>query len=135
MHKYFGIFKYRIFNMKLIFVYNADATPISGFMESAHKLFKPETYACHLCALTHGVFVEKRQWRVFRKKSNIPFDFLHKNDFLNQYRSKWLPKYEFPLILMQIEGGIEIFMMASEIERFKTLSEFINEVEKKLMLF
>lgn len=116
-------------------MYNADATPLSGIIEGAHKLLQPQTYACHLCVLTHNPFFEKKLWKQFRKNTTIPFDFFHKNDFLKQYRSKWLPNYNFPIILAQLDSELEIFMSPTEIEGFESLKAFKNAIEAKLEVY
>jgi len=42
-----------------IFVYNADSGPINGLKDYFHKIIKPETYECNLCAVTFGNFLVK----------------------------------------------------------------------------
>lgn len=39
-----------------LFVYNADSGLFNTATDIAHKILLPETYACNLCALTHGHF-------------------------------------------------------------------------------
>ncbi|MDP5100229.1 MAG: GTPase, partial [Nonlabens sp.] len=89
---------------KLIFVYNANAGKINSLLDSAHKLISPGTYDCKLCELTYGVFKEDVDWIRFRESvkttnPNLQLEFLHKDEFEKQYWSKWLPKYDFPIIL------------------------------------
>lgn len=78
-------------------------------LDSAHKLINPESYACSLCALTHGVFSEKEEWTEFKESSSLEMKFLHKDAFLKQYRSKWLPKYNFPIVLAEADNGLHVF--------------------------
>jgi len=35
---------------------------------------------CSLCDITHGVFTEKAEWRLFRERLHVPFTTFHRND-------------------------------------------------------
>jgi hypothetical protein len=52
--------------MKLLFVYNADSGLAAALFDSAHKLLSPQTYACNLCALTHGLARGRPSHRTIR---------------------------------------------------------------------
>lgn len=56
--------------MKLIFVYNAESGKLNALLDIAHKVIKPETYQCFLCALTHDALSEKKAWSDFKAKTN-----------------------------------------------------------------
>jgi hypothetical protein len=118
--------------MKLIFIYNARSGSINALLDSAHKIVRPNTYDCKLCDITFGVFSEKAEWKKFRETSAIEMIFLHKDEFLKQYRSKWLPKYDFPIILSEEKQGLEIFMTAEHLNQLETTSELIKEIESRL---
>ncbi|MBU0498608.1 MAG: hypothetical protein KJ558_05035 [Gammaproteobacteria bacterium] len=49
----------------LLFVYNADSGLFNTLADIGHKIFSPGTYQCDLCALTHGYFQERIEWRAF----------------------------------------------------------------------
>jgi hypothetical protein len=53
--------------MKLIFVYNAESGKLNTLFDIAHKIIKPETYQCSLCAITHDAIKEKKAWTEFKK--------------------------------------------------------------------
>jgi len=118
--------------MKLIFVYNASAKKAGWLLASAHKFFSPNTYKCDLCNLTFGVFSENKKWKAFRKSSNLEMVFLHKDQFLKQYKSKWLPKYNFPVILSQDQDMLEIFLSSVDIEKIKDAEVLIDAVQSRL---
>jgi hypothetical protein len=118
--------------MKLIFVYNATSGRLGSLLASAHKFFSTNTYHCDLCSLTFGVFSENRHWRAFRKSSNLEMVFLHKDQFLRQYKSKWLPKYNFPVILSQDQDMLEIFLSSVDIENIKDAEVLIDAVQSRL---
>ena len=118
--------------MKLIFIYNANSGTINGLLDSAHKVLSPKTYDCKLCDITFGVFSEKEEWKDFRETSAIEMVFLHKDEFLKQYRSKWLPKYNFPIILSEEKHGLEIFMTTEALNEQETTSGLIKEIKSRL---
>lgn len=134
---------------KLIFVYNANAGTINALLESAHKLVSPSTYDCKLCELTFGFFKEHMDWSRFRESvtiqyPNLQLEFLHKDEFEKQYWSKWLPKYDLPVILSTSDAaqdyndgfgtnsGLDVFMNTPDMNALETISEFIVAIEKRL---
>ncbi|WP_432412886.1 GTPase [Rasiella sp. SM2506] len=118
--------------MKLIFIYNANSGTINSLLDSAHKVLSPKTYDCNLCDVTFGVFSEKEEWKRFREMAAIEMVFLHKDEFLKQYRSKWLPKYNFPIILSEEKHGLEIFITSEVLKKQETTSELIKEIKSRL---
>ncbi|KQC32276.1 GTPase [Nonlabens sp. YIK11] len=122
---------------KLIFVYNANSGTINAWLDSAHKVVSPSTYQCKLCELTYGVLKENVEWARFRESELIQnhvqeLEFLHRDEFNKNYNSKWLPKYEYPLILMASSQGLEVFMSAQEMHEIQTTTGLISAIESKL---
>ncbi|EAS20571.1 GTPase [Nonlabens mediterrranea] len=134
---------------KLIFVYNANSGKINSLLDSAHKIVSPDTYDCKLCDLTYGVFKENEEWSRFRESLldtnlNLQLEFLHKDEFAKQYWSKWLPKYEFPIILCLSDkiqdyndgfgtnSGLDVFMNTEELNELETINQLITAIEKRL---
>ncbi len=137
---------------QLIFVYNANSGTISSLLDSAHKIISPATYDCKLCELTHGVFKENEDWSRFRESitKNYPslqLEFLHKDEFNKKYWSKWLPNYDFPIILSKSDAvqdyndgfgtnsGLDIFMSTPDMNGMKTVEELMESIETKLEAF
>ncbi|GER60681.1 GTPase [Patiriisocius marinus] len=119
---------------KLIFVYNANSGAVNSLIGTAHKIISPQTYECNLCALTFGNFTENLIWKEFRNSSNVEMEFLHKDEFLKQYRSKWLPKYEFPIVLIATDNELGVFMLPKFLKVFDTTENLIEAIEVKLKL-
>jgi hypothetical protein len=71
-------------------------------------------------------------WKKFRQNSKYQFQFLHKDEFLKRYKSKWLPKYDFPVALIIEEDSMELFISAEEFEELKTTRELMGLVEERL---
>jgi len=118
--------------MKLIFVYNASHTRAGSLLASAHKFFSPNTYRCDLCSLTFGVFFENRPWRAFRKSTDLEMVFLHKDQFLRQYKSKWLPRYDFPVVLSQEKDVLELFLSSADIAKIKDAEGLIGAIQSAM---
>lgn len=117
---------------KLIFIYNANSGTANTLLDSVQKVLSPKTYDCNLCDITFGAFTEKKEWKDFRKRSNIEMVFLHKDEFLKQYRSKWLPKYDFPIVLSEENEGLQIFMITEDLNAIETTSGFIQEIKNRI---
>lgn len=117
--------------MRLIFVYNANSGRINAILDSLHKIASPETYDCNLCAITFGNFSENKTWKKFREESDIDMEFYHKDKFLNQFRSKWLPEYEFPIILFENDSELEQFISSSELNKLESVEDLIMEITKR----
>lgn len=118
--------------MKLLFVYNVNSGFLDKLIDNAHKIVSPSTYDCNLCSLTYGNFSEDELWRAFREHSALEMEFLHKDEFLRKYRSKWLPKYEFPTILKAESMELELFLPAPELNALNSSEELIEEIQKRV---
>jgi hypothetical protein len=113
---------------KLIFVYNAETGFVNSLLGGAHKMISPATYECHLCELTFGSFTEKRIWKKFRQKSNVPMEFLHKDEFKKQYASKFGHKFTFPIVLIETKNGLEVFIKTEELNAMKGPENLIEMI-------
>jgi hypothetical protein len=134
---------------KLIFVYNANSGTINSLIDSAHKIISPATYDCRLCDLTFGVFKENELWSRFRESikqthPTLQLEFLHKDEFEKQYWSKWLPKYNYPIILSTSDevqdyndgfgtnSGMDTFLSAEEMNQIEDIEILISMIQEKL---
>ncbi|RMB62744.1 GTPase [Dokdonia sinensis] len=120
--------------MKLIFVYNANSGNLNALLDATHKILSPQTYECDLCSLTFGAFREKEEWVRFRESIKSPLIFLHKDEFLKAYKSKWLPKYDFPIVLAERNGELEIAIATERFKEIQNLEALIDEVNNVLKL-
>ena len=101
-------------------------------MDSLHKTIMPSSYNCKLCRLTFGFFNERRDWKRFRRDLNVESEFLHKDEFQKQYASKFGYKFEFPVILIQNNKGLEVFLSMNEFTRIDSLEELMGLIKKRL---
>lgn len=104
-------------------------------MGSLHKVVNPSSYSCRLCELTYGAFEEKKAWRNFRQSLDVETDFLHKDEFLKTYASKFGHKFEFPVILAQTEKGLEVFISNNELSEIEDLEHLMESIKKRMQLY
>lgn len=116
---------------KLIFVYNADGGVFNLAFDVAHKIFSPQTYACNLCAVTHGNFGMKSAWRDYLKTLKTAFEFLHADEFKSKYAIKTI---QLPAVFKLKNGLIAQIINAESINSCRTIDDLkhlINtEIEK-----
>lgn len=117
---------------KLIFIYNADSGLRNAILDSAHKIFRPETYDCKLCDITYGVFSENAVWKKFRTETVIPMEFLHKDEFAKAYKSKFGHKFTFPIVLAEGNGGLEVLVHTGELNLLQAAEELVELIEKRM---
>ena len=116
---------------KLIFVYNANSGKLNSLLDSAHKVLSPATYNCHLCAITFGVLTEDTIWKKFREQSSLQMIFLHKDEFVNQYASKFGHKFTFPIILVESNHDFEVFVGTDELKNLENASDLIALITER----
>ena len=121
--------------MKLIFIYNANSGKRNAALDSLHKVFSPKTYPCSLCDITYGIFKENETWKRFRESASIKMEFLHIDEFEKAYKSKWLQKFDYPLVLTENSENLEVFIAKEELDGMKSPEELIGLVEKRMLAF
>jgi hypothetical protein len=117
----------------LLFVYNADSGFGNAILDGAHKLLSPTTYECRLCALTFGIVGQRKAWKKFRKRSSLPMEFLHRDEFLKAYASKFGAKFTFPIVLASTLGGFEVLIGTVELNAINSVEELIGCLEERLL--
>ena len=114
----------------IIFVYNARSGIVNAVLDTAHKILTPATYSCRLCDITYGLTGEKKLWKQFRQRSSMPMKFLHKDQFLAEYKGKWLEKYTFPIVLAETSDTLEVLISTMSLNTMKNTEELIESIEK-----
>ncbi|WP_298479258.1 GTPase [uncultured Maribacter sp.] len=118
---------------KLIFVYNANSGWHNSVLDSLHKVVSPNTYACSLCDVTYGAFSENEIWKKFRERSTVKMEFLHKDEFVKKYKVPKVNVYDYPVILKSVNGELESFVNANEINDLKKAQDLINVLQAKFL--
>ncbi len=97
----------------IVFVYNADSGIFNTTSDIAHKIFSPDTYACNLCAITHGTFSIRTEWKEYLEKLDADFEFLHRNELAKKYGITSLPT---PAVLIKKADTLQEWISAEEIK-------------------
>lgn len=111
--------------MKLIFVYNAESGKLNALFDIAHKILKPETYQCSLCALTHDALSEKKIWSDFKARTRLELEFLHKDEFEQRYEQT----RGYPVILEKADS-LRALVGPEELGRFQNAEDLIRRIEE-----
>ncbi len=114
---------------KLLFVYNADSGIINAVKDAFHKTVLPKRYQCNLCAVTFGPVSMKSEWKKYIQSLDIEIEFLHKDEFRDQYEGEIVP---FPAAFLVNGGKPEILITKEEIDGCKTVDDLISLVERSL---
>ena len=72
---------------EIVFVYNADGTISGKAKDFVHKIVRPSTYDCQLCAVTYGFVGMKAQWRDFLASLDATVSFLHRDELADEHSS------------------------------------------------
>jgi len=115
---------------RLVLVYNADSGRLNALLDMAHKLFSPQTYACDLCAITHGVFREREAWGQFVDSLPLPVDYLHRDEFHERYPE--LTGEPLPLVLLLEGEQPRILLDARGISGLDTLEDLGRAIRSGL---
>jgi hypothetical protein len=113
----------------LIFVYNADSGMLSTIKDYFHKMVKPSTYQCNLCALTYNNMGMVKDWKTFTEELDVPTEFLHKDEFVEKYGHD---KDPLPACYITKGDGIELFISQKDMNAFGSLEELKEGVQKRL---
>ena len=103
---------------RLIFVYNADSGLFNTVTDIAHKILSPDTYACNLCALTHGHFTVRAEWVAFLKTLDADCEFLHRDEFTERYGVR---DTDLPAIFRKNDAGLQLWIDAATLRATESL--------------
>ncbi|MFC4218598.1 GTPase [Flagellimonas marina] len=117
---------------QLLFVYNANSGKRNALLDSMHKVFSPSTYDCNLCDITFGLVGENRIWKKFREQSKMPMSFVHKDEFTKSYASKFGYKFTFPIVLLEGNNGLEVFIPKEELNELQSAKELIDLIRERI---
>ena len=115
--------------VSLIFVYNADSSPINQALDFFYRLFSPETYSCNLSKLTQDKLNVKSEWKLFLDKSKIKAKYYHRDMFAKKYPEI---KSDYPIIFRQDNSSFKELISPAEINSYFSLKELMDAVSNKL---
>ena len=119
-------------NSGLVFVYNADRGFFNLMADISHKMLYPNTYPCNLCALTHGAFSMRKEWREFLTKIKPPLTFMHRDEFRKEFKLE----DDLPAIYIQDLRTEELrpFIDAPTLKALTGLEDLKQMINNKLTL-
>lgn len=119
-------------NSGLVFVYNADRGFVNLMADISHKMLSPTTYPCNLCALTHGAFSMRKEWRDFLAKIKPPLTFMHRDEFRKEFKLE----DDLPAIYIQDLRTEELrpFIVAATLKTLTGLEDLKQMISEKLTL-
>tara|TARA_R110000868_G_scaffold327313_3_gene588307 strand:+ start:146 stop:520 length:375 start_codon:yes stop_codon:yes gene_type:complete len=117
---------------KLIFIYNANSGKRNALLDTVHKLVSPNTYDCNLCDITYGLFTENKAWQKFRRTSKLEMEFLHKDEYLNKYKSKFSYKFTFPIVLAELTDSLSVFITTKELNEYKNVESLMQAIRERV---
>jgi adenine-specific DNA glycosylase len=110
---------------KLVFVYNANTDPVSAIVDYAHKVFKPSTYKCELCSLTHHNLGQRNAWKKFKKRSKVEMEFM----YIRGFEAKFNLKHEYPVILERSDDSFHLMLGKKQLQEIESVEELIDKLE------
>ncbi len=114
----------------IILVYNTDTSTLNMLEDYVHKIVRPSTYDCNLCALTYdNLGIMKREWKKFIRGLEIKVQFLHKDEFTKLFNIK---NVDFPAAFLKKDTKIELLITHNKINECKTLGDLEKLVLKKV---
>jgi hypothetical protein len=116
----------------LILVYNANEDYFSQVTDYLHKIFRPKTYACNLCSLTHSNFGMRSEFKDFTK-SFEDIEFLHKDEFYRKfgdYKNDKLPAVY--VRGLDDKNKLTILISRDEINKINNLDELITLIKTRI---
>jgi len=119
-------------NKCLIFIFNADSGAINSIKDFFHKMVKPSTYECNLCAVTFGNFGMKKEWAQYISEldEEVNVEFYHRDEFEEYYPEVTDAKY--PSAYIEGSDGIEVFITQKEMNSVESVEELKKLVNSRL---
>jgi hypothetical protein len=114
----------------LVIVYNADEGLGAALFDAVHKVVRPDTYPCDLCAITYGAVSMKGAWRDWLKARPFPTEFYHRQDFARAYPA--LTRLPLPAILRRDEDELTLLLGPDEMSADMAVDTLIAAVEAKI---
>lgn len=115
---------------RLIMVYNADSGLLNMAKDALHKLIRPATYPCSLCALTYGPVMMRKDWRRFLAGLPLAKAFYHRDDFAAAFARL---EVALPVILLETAGARpQVLISAKELDALGALPALIALARHRL---
>ncbi|MEM8847905.1 MAG: GTPase, partial [Bacteroidota bacterium] len=71
-------------------------------------------------------------WKRFREESTMDMTFLHRDEFQKKYASKFGYKFTYPIVLVEAEKGLEVFISTEELNSLNTPHKLIQLIQERV---
>jgi hypothetical protein len=105
---------------KLLFVYNADSGLFNLLADAAHRVVRPSTYPCRLCAITYTFIGMRAEWRDFIQSLGHPIEFLHRDELAEVYGISDVP---LPAVFVNWGDRTRLLVSAADIDGCKSMED------------
>lgn len=114
----------------LVIVYNADEGLGAVLFDAVHKLVRPGTYPCDLCAITFGAMSMRATWRDWLKAQPFLSEFYHRQDFHRAFPA--LVHLPLPAILRRDGDELALLLGPDDMRADMAVAELVTAVESAL---
>lgn len=98
---------------RLLFVFAADSGLLNAAVDSARKLLRLK--GCALCAITHGLMGEKRDWVECKETLGVQVDYVHTDELTPKIEE--VVAGQVPSILAEVDGDLILLVKPDTLER------------------
>jgi hypothetical protein len=105
--------------MELCFVYNAKSGLGNMLLDGLHKVIRPSTYPCELCAITYHAVGMRKQWKAFIRASSVSFQFYYTDNLPPELKMD----VSFPAVLRYENSTVSCILDKSDFQRINDLEE------------
>ena len=117
--------------LEIVFVYNADGTISGKAKDLVHKIVRPSTYDCRLCAVTYGFVGMKSKWRYFIASLDATVSFLHRDELDREHSS--IAGQALPGVWLRTGGGAwRVLVDSSTMRSCDSLDQLIEIMQFRL---
>jgi hypothetical protein len=114
----------------LVMVYNADEGLGAALFDAAHKILRPDTYPCDLCAITYGALSMRGAWKTWLAAQPFAAEFFHRQDFHRAYPD--LADLPLPAVLRRDGAILRLVIGPADMRADMTVAELIAAIETRL---
>lgn len=114
----------------LVIVYNADEGLGAMLFDAVHKLVRPDTYPCDLCAITYGAVSMRGAWRDWLTAQDFAAEFYHRQDFARAFPEH--ADLPLPAILRRDGAALTLVLGREDMRADMGVATLIAAVERGL---
>jgi hypothetical protein len=114
----------------LVIVYNADEGIGAALIDAAHKILRPDTYRCDLCAITYGAVSMRGAWKQWLAAQPFRVEFFHRQDFSRAFPT--LAVMPLPAVLRRDGDELALLIGPEDIRADMGVDALIAAIEVRL---